>query len=141
MIKRRIEEHRGKDYYDITLVDTNLTKEAWAIVDNENVFFIHMRAEDAVRYFEDKTIDILHMDLAPHSYEQAVDIFRKYESKLTKEGIMIWHDVGKSDRFMFGGRKFLDELRYPWCVSYCQEKPGMSDEAPAVIFRGDVWAY
>ena len=138
LFKKRVEEHRGKEYYDITLVDTNLTKETWAIIDNENVFFIHMRAEDAAKYFEDRTIDILHMDLAPHSYEQAVDIFRRYESKLTEEGIMIWHDVGKSKRFIFGGRKFLDELRYPWCISYGKETSEMSDEAPAVIFRGAI---
>jgi tetratricopeptide (TPR) repeat protein len=137
MIHDRIKKHRGNDYYDITLIDTNLTKEAWAIVDDENVFFIHMRAEDAVKYFEDESIDILHMDLAPHSYEQAADIFRKYESKLTKEGIMLWHDVGISKRFSFGGRKFLDELRYPWCISYCSEDTKMIDEAPAVIFRSN----
>ena len=136
LLRDRIKMHRGEEYYDITLIDTNLTKEAWAIVDNENVFFMHMRAEDAVKYFEDKSIDILHMDLAPHSYEQAVDIFKLYEPKLTEEGIMIWHDAGKSARFLFGGRKFLDELRFPWCISYCKEDAIMSDEAPAVIFRG-----
>lgn len=135
LIKDQIVKYRGEEYYDITLVDTNLTKEAWAIIDDKNIFFIHGRAENAVEFFEDGSIDILHMDLAPHSYEQARDIFRLYKSKLTKEGIMLWHDVGESRRFTFGGRKFLDELRFPWCVSYCEEDDSMSDEAPAVVWK------
>lgn len=135
LIIEQVEKYRGKGYYDFTMVDTNLTKEAWAIIDEENVFFIHRRAEDAARFFKNNSIDILHMDLAPHSYEQAVEIFKLYEPKLTKEGIMIWHDVGESRRFAFGGKRFLNELRYPWCVSFCPEKEEMSDEAPAVVWR------
>lgn len=137
MMRDRIVRHRGNEYYDITLVDTNFTKEAWAIVDNDNIFFIHRKAEDAVKFFEDQSIDVLHMDLAPHSYEQAKEIFKLYAPKLTKEGIMIWHDVGNSVRFSFEGRKFLNELRYPWCVSFCKEDSQMPDEAPAVIWRMD----
>ena len=124
--------------YKLTLVDAILTKETWAILkdpNNPSISFIKDLAENAVRQFKDKSIDILHMDLAPHSYEQAVAIFNLYLPKLSKKGIMLWHDVGKSRDFKFGGRRFIDELRYPWCISYCAEHESLPDVAPAVIFR------
>ena len=121
----------------LTFIDTNLTKELWAVLDEGHSKFIQDTAENAAKTFADGSIDLLHMDLAPHTYEQAARIFALYLPKMAKGGVWIWHDVGRSRDFAFGGRKFLDELRYPWVVCYCPETNELPDVAPAAIWRVD----
>jgi tetratricopeptide (TPR) repeat protein len=119
----------------LTCVDTNLKKELWSLLDNTKVCFIHDTAENASKTFADGSIDILHADLAPHSYNQSEEVLALYESKLKKSGIIIWHDSGLSRDFNFGTRKFIDTLRYPWVISYCREEEELIDVSPACIWR------
>jgi glycosyltransferase involved in cell wall biosynthesis/uncharacterized coiled-coil protein SlyX len=69
--------------------------------------------DDALKHFEDGTIDLLHID-GYHTYEAIVHDFEQWLPKVSRHGLVLIHDtnVRESD---FGIRRFWDEikLRYP----------------------------
>jgi hypothetical protein len=94
-------------------------------------------AENAAEQFEDNSVDILHVDTAPHTYAAQKVQFELFLPKLKKTGIVIFHDVGVSRDFNFTGRKVLEELRYPWAVCYDKENDMYPDVSPGFCYRID----
>lgn len=74
---------------------------------------MRMRFDQAVGHFEDGSIDLLHID-GRHRYEDAVEDFDSYLSKLSKQGVVIMHDIAERAQG-FGVWRHWAELtqRYP----------------------------
>ncbi len=74
---------------------------------------LRMYFEDALSYFEDGTIDLLHID-GYHSYEAVTTDFEKWKPKLSTRGVVLFHDIVVRER-QFGVWKFWDDVKvqYP----------------------------
>lgn len=70
--------------------------------------------DDAVKYFVDGSIDLLHID-GRHFYEDVKHDFEIWRSKLSDKAIVLFHDVNVRERD-FGVFQLWDELkqRYPY---------------------------
>ncbi len=74
---------------------------------------LRMYFEDALSYFDDGTIDLLHID-GYHTYEAVKTDFDKWIPKLSSCGVVLFHDIVVRERG-FGVWRFWDEVkkRYP----------------------------
>jgi hypothetical protein len=64
--------------------------------------------DEAVSLFEDNSIDLLHID-GRHFYEDVKHDFFTWFPKLTKNAIVLFHDISEVERG-FGVGKFFDEI-------------------------------
>ncbi|PIE92532.1 hypothetical protein CO726_26165 [Bacillus fungorum] len=70
--------------------------------------------DDALKFFEDETVDILHID-GYHTYQAVSHDFSTWLPKLKKNGIVLFHDISVKEKD-FGVYKFWDEIKnvYPY---------------------------
>ena len=69
---------------------------------------LKMSFQEAIAFFEDRTIDLLHID-GFHSYEAVKEDFETWLPKMSSNGIIILHDIHVR-RNTFGVYKFWREL-------------------------------
>lgn len=92
------------------------SEEIWLDVQNYNTceyasfsYLLKNTFDEALKYFEDKTIDLLHID-GYHSYEAVTDDFQKWLPKISDNAIVLFHDTVVRERD-FGVYKFWRELK------------------------------
>ena len=74
--------------------------------------------DDAVGYFSDGSIELLHID-GMHTYEAVRHDFETWKPKLASGAFVIFHDTNVRER-EFGVWKFWEELqkRFPWNLDF-----------------------
>lgn len=79
----------------------------------DNCTLLRMKFEEAIDNFDDKSIDLLHID-GYHTYDAVKKDFEDYLPKVKDNGIILFHDVLVKDAD-FGVHLFWEEVskRYP----------------------------
>lgn len=72
-------------------------------------YLMRMLFNDALRHFNDDSIDLVHID-GFHTYEAVSEDFTNWYPKVKPGGLMLFHDV-QARLQDFGAWKFWDELR------------------------------
>ncbi len=88
-------------------------KAALAETKEYNVKFIKESSMDAVKQFDDESLDFVFID-ANHDFEHVVADISTWSKKVRKGGLVCGHDYVKSSKFNFGVIDAVDG----WCKAY-----------------------
>jgi predicted O-methyltransferase YrrM len=72
-------------------------------------YLMRMLFSEALRHFDDGTVDLVHID-GLHTYEAVAEDFANWHPKLKPGGIMLFHDVQARVKD-FGAWRFWEEIR------------------------------
>lgn len=116
------------------LIDPVEWAEARELGSDPRVKFWKNLAEDVVGKFDDSSITFLHVDCDPHGYDQTKRIFDLYEPKITRQGIVVFHDCTPQ----FGVHEFVTKHlcgKSDWHVVLCPPHSDCPVSAPAKARR------
>lgn len=99
------DDHSGK--YSANVL--NRVRAHWLKTQKHNSRLIKSKFEDAVRYFPDLSIDLLHID-GLHTYEAVKSDYETWKNKLKERAIIMFHDINVRERD-FGAWRFWEELK------------------------------
>ncbi|KVL17074.1 glycosyltransferase [Burkholderia sp. MSMB1826] len=99
------DEHAG--FYQANVFDTLSAVQTREFGDFSRL--IRARFDEALSGFGDGTIDLLHVD-GRHRYEDVVEDYSTWKSKLSERGVVLFHDTNVRERD-FGVWRFWEELR------------------------------
>lgn len=99
------EEHAGKyDEEVIELVKFTIEKE----YSSQKIELLRMYFNEAVKYFPDSSIDVLHID-GLHTYEATKEDFLTWLPKINQNGVVIFHDI--ANYTSYGSHDYWLELK------------------------------
>ncbi|WP_221623053.1 glycosyltransferase [Burkholderia sp. Bp8986] len=99
------DEHAG--FYGASVFDTLSAVQTREFGDFSRL--IRARFDEALSGFGDGTIDLLHVD-GRHRYEDVVEDYSTWKSKLSERGVVLFHDTNVRERD-FGVWRYWEELR------------------------------
>jgi hypothetical protein len=102
------EAHAG--YYDNSVFENFIKRLVFKYPDS---FYIKSDFNNAVNCFDDNSIDLLHID-GFHSYDAVRNDFSTWKSKMSNNGLIIFHDINAHKKG-FGVWRFWNEIKdsYP----------------------------
>ena len=90
-------------------------------VSDKGAHMLRMTFDEAVRLFEDDSIDLLHID-GSHLYEDVKHDFLTWKNKVKKDGVIFFHDISDEEVFgeVMGSHVFWKELvsQYPLTLEF-----------------------
>ena len=88
---------------------------------DKGAHMLRMTFDEAVRLFEDDSIDLLHID-GSHLYEDVKHDFLTWKNKVKKDGVIFFHDISDEEVFgeVMGSHVFWKELvsQYPLTLEF-----------------------
>lgn len=99
------DEHAGK--YEDTIYHQVLHHQRTHY--SQNSALIRQSFDDALEYFADNSIDLLHID-GLHTYEAVLHDFKTWLPKLTSDGTILFHDINVRER-EFGVWRLWHEIK------------------------------
>lgn len=112
--------------------DNSIYENVKAINDKNYVSFstlVRKRFDQAIEQFEDKSIDLLHID-GRHGYEDVKYDFECYKDKLSDNAVVLFHDVN-CYKPGFGVHKYFSELKQQYPTTEFTHSSGLG-----VLFFG-----
>ncbi len=90
-------------------------------ISDKGAHMLRMTFDEAVRLFEDDSIDLLHID-GSHLYEDVKHDFLTWKNKVKKDGVIFFHDISEEEVFgkVMGSHVFWKELvsQYPLTLEF-----------------------
>ena len=90
-------------------------------ISDKGAHMLRMTFDEAVRLFEDDSIDLLHID-GSHLYEDVKHDFLTWKNKVKKDGVIFFHDISDEEVFgeVMGSHVFWKELvsQYPLTLEF-----------------------
>jgi len=122
--------------FRLYLVDPVTNAYLEEIVDRVRVEYWKGFAEDFVDNVKDNSLDIIHVDMDPHGYDQTKNVFNLYKNKLRASGAFIFHDAGPH----FGVEQAVKDIEAldGWLVEWCAPHSESPISKPAVAWKGSV---
>jgi glycosyltransferase involved in cell wall biosynthesis len=125
-----------KQNAQLTLIDPVITQEAEQLASDTRIALLQRKGEDAGRYFQDNSIDILHIDCdcdGTHPYELSFEPLLAFWHKLRPDARVIIHDA--TDHFP-GVQRLVRELEASgWEATRCKPRVECPIAAPVVLTR------
>ena len=118
----------------LALIDSVVTTEAYQLTRDKRVTFLKQKGEFAGHYFEDESIDILHLDVdsdGTHPYELSFDSLLAFWQKLKPDARVIIHDA--TDHFPGVQRLVKELVESGWVGKRCEPRPECPIAAPVVL--------
>lgn len=128
----------GEEVYELV---NEITKKFYSCLQPH---LLRMNFDEAINRFEDNSIDLLHID-GYHTYEAVKHDFESWISKMSENGIILFHDTAEK-RDDFGVFRFWDELKKKFKTIEFYHSHGLgvllkniNAENPYPMFK-DIWA-
>ena len=90
-------------------------------VSDKGAHMLRMTFDEAVRLFQDDSIDLLHID-GSHLYEDVKHDFLTWKNKVKKDGVIFFHDIAEEEVLgeVMGSHVFWKELvsQYPLTLEF-----------------------
>jgi len=131
---RIIMDALGDRDYKLYLIDIEDNIYLDELKEDPRVTFVHGDAlrEEIIHMFDDTSIDFLHVDVDPHTYEQTRAVHLVYAPKMTHTGIMIYHDC-TPDFGVYGFIKSTLDFNPHYAIEYAAALPDSPHTAPAIV--------
>ena len=86
-----------------------MVSENWSRRHSQRSSLIREKFENACRYFEDESLDLIHID-GLHTYEAVKNDFEMWGGKLKKQGTLLFHDFNVREKD-FGVWQLWEEIK------------------------------
>jgi hypothetical protein len=124
-------DYSGK--WELILVDIEKKGTIDELLTVPEVSFRREDAEAIAHSFDTRSINVLHVDLDPHTEEQTDYIVKLYRGKIAAEGVILFHDASDS----FGVKASVGKLgsMKGWTLEFCKPDSSSPISVPAAAMK------